>query len=213
LKQSHLNFILEAYGDRGPDRQPSATLSPGHSLLRMLAGSGGGQFMAEAFKITPETMNALWRQPRGLDVVRESSFLNVPLSEMVGGPLSLLLYGMVQQNVARPLTGEEDGMLWAASRQGFEEFRRGNFDMLRVAQLGMAFRGDTGRLGWGGLAEKLPPPLRGPMAYFLAFQFENLKKGDEAMKLWQLAAQDAPPDSTLKKLVAQELGKRTRTEK
>ena len=46
------------------------------------------------------------------------------------------------------------------------------------------------------------------MAYFLAIQFENLNKGDEALKLWELAVKDAPADSALKKLTAQELEKR-----
>jgi len=213
LKQSHLDAILEAYGERGEDAKAGTTPSAAQSLLQVLAGSGGVRLMAEAFKMTPAAMNALWRQPRGLDVARTTAFLNVPLSQIAGGPLSLLLYGMVQQGVPRPLTDEEDRILWETSRRGFEEFRKGNFGITKVGQLGMAFRGQTGRLGWGGLTADLVPDIRGPMAYFLAFQFENLNKGDEAVKLWQLALKDAPADSALKKLAAQELEKRSRKEK
>ena len=45
------------------------------------------------------------------------------------------------------------------------------------------------------------------------FILHRLNKGDEAVKLWQLALKDAPADSALKKLAAQELEKRSRKEK
>ncbi|MCY3023104.1 MAG: protein kinase [Planctomycetota bacterium] len=206
LQQEHMDTILAAYGERGEgSRAASSKASTLFDMLRSVYESAGSDLMATAFDITPETIVKLWQQPRGREVTRAVAFQSVPLSDLVGGPMCLLLYGTAQRGMPRPLTDDEDKILWDAAWKGFGGLRDGKLGLPQIAQLGMAFMGETGSLGWGGLAAKLSPDVRGPMAYFLGYRFEVLARGDDALAFWQMALKDAPAGSALRQLAEREL--------
>ncbi|MGD0093770.1 MAG: hypothetical protein ABSE73_28005, partial [Planctomycetota bacterium] len=205
LKRAHLDAILDVYGDTEAQANPTSAVQ---ALLRNLYQSGGSQILAEGFKLTPESAIALWQNPHGRAVARAQAFLNVPLGEIVGGPMCLFWLGMVQSAVARPLSAEEDALLWEAGKLGFERLKQGKLSITHIAQLAMSFStGETGMLGWGGLAKALPPEVRGPFGYFLGFRLEALGKGSEALGVWRAALKDAPPNSLLQKLAGELLKK------
>ena len=69
-----------------------------------------------------------------------------------------------------------------------------------MLQLALSWKGTTNFLGWGGLAPKLEPSLRGPIALVLGHQYRRLNKPADSLAAFKIAAADAPEGSTLRKL-------------
>ncbi|MCY3019784.1 MAG: hypothetical protein NTW87_12240, partial [Planctomycetota bacterium] len=187
LQQKHANLILDAYTEK-----------VGSELLRGL------------LKVTPETLGPMWRGPRGLDCAQDIAFRRVPFPDMVGSSAALLLYDAGCRALKRTLSGEQDEFLWKTARAGFETYRKGEVGMIEAGQFATAYKGVTGFFGWSGLAGRLTPEHRGPAAYFLAFHYEDIGQPDDATMLWQTALTDAPANSVLRKLAADELRRRNR---
>ena len=60
-----------------------------------------------------------------------------------------------------------------------------------MLQLALSWKGTTNFLGWGGLAPKLEPSLRGPIALVLGHQYRRLNKPADSLAAFKIAAADA----------------------
>jgi len=76
-----------------------------------------------------------------------------------------------------------------------------------MVALAMAWKGQTGALGWGNAAESLKDrkEIRGPLAYVLGHRLIRLGRQEEAAELLRFALADAPPDSRLARLAQEDL--------
>jgi len=204
LKQRHLDLILDTYGEKGATRGGKAD-SPVQMLLKVYYDSMSSDVMTTVFKVTPETLIPLWHEPCGINVAKDLALRRVPLNEVAAGPICLLVYDIVRRSSGRPLTDTEDKVLWDAAHAWFEGFRQGKISMTQLLQVGTTYSGMTDNLGWGGLAGKLSPEVRGPLAYFFGLYYQTGGKLDETLMFLQTAQKDAPAGSPLRKLAEDEL--------
>jgi hypothetical protein len=175
-------------------------------LTRSEPGASGPQDMARSMlNLTPASMTSILRSPRGLAFARDAAFLRVPFGELIEGPACLLAHRILSGGSSRKLAPEADELAWETSRQWTAAYRKGKVSFAQLVQLGMSYRGSTDLFGWAGLAPKLAPEMRGPIAYFLGFQYEALKRPEDAAKFWRQAQRDAPEGSGLRRLAAEEL--------
>jgi len=72
-----------------------------------------------------------------------------------------------------------------------EAFRKGELSKPQMLQLALSWKGTTNFLGWGGLAPKLEPSLRGPIALVLGHQYRRLNKPADSLAAFKIAAADA----------------------
>jgi len=204
LQQAHLDAIVASFSPRGSN-DPKKAASPAELMLQAIAQQGGGQFAKELFDISSESLVALWSHERGRSASRDLAFQRVPLYEIVGGQARLLLNHSFGRFLGGKPTETQDKLLDTWTRDFFDDMRAGKITNTTIAQFGAAYIGMTGNMGWGGLARKLRPEVRGPAAYFLAFHLESRDKKDVAETLWKSAYKDGREGDPLRPLAAAEL--------
>jgi hypothetical protein len=105
---------------------------------------------------------------------------------------------------ARPLSKDEDQLLWELTQSLLEAYLREQFKDEYLLNASWAWNGHPGPIGWEGLAQFMEsiPQCRGPLAYVFTCHFENLGKKAEAAQILATAKRDAPPGSLLEKVIA-----------
>jgi hypothetical protein len=136
------------------------------------------------------------------------AFLQLSPQEHHRSYLRVLAYEKLRQDLCdgKP-TDDQDEVLWQAVTGLGNMFFERKFGTAQVLPLGLAWKGTTGVFGWGALESALPAEVRGPAAYGFGLRCVRLKQPADARKLFRVAAANAPGDSALSRLAAEELAK------
>lgn len=197
------NLILGSLTDAMSDEQASRLSR--HLCDSFTAGSVFSS-MGGLMKIPPAVIRQAWRTPRGRETARKLAFRQAPMADFVRLPALVLIAETVRQGAFRSdWTDEQEAEVWRTLDETSQNFFRGAFDVSQAVSIAMTWKGTTNFLGWGGLANRLPPEQRGRWAYLLAHRLRTLGKNDEARSLLKTAAADSRPGSVLHRLASQEL--------
>ena len=180
------------------------------AIVQGLAASFGSEEFATQvsawMKVTPAIMRGTWTSPRGKEWARRMAYLDLTPVEYYWTPPRLLVYEKLRHDLHDgTATPDQDEALWQATVKVCEAFRTGEITKPQIFQLALTWRGTTNVLGWGGIAPRLKPETRGPVAYLFGLRFRKLGKPAEAAAMFKTAAADAPAGSPLKKLAEAEL--------
>jgi tetratricopeptide (TPR) repeat protein len=156
--------------------------------------------------VPPGALKNMWTSPRGRDYAQRIAFRSLPFRDNVRVPVLLLAHEMFREG-AFPvsLNADQDAVLWSVLQLGLDDFTRNKLGKAQLLQLGLTWKGTTNFLGWAGVAPKLDPKLRGPLAYVMGHRFLVLEKPGEAEMFFQTAVKDGKDDALLKRLGEVEL--------
>ena len=202
------DMVLCAWSGQGDD---AAFARKFRNLLALFSQGSLPAESVRLLRMPPTVVRDVWKTPRGREVVRRSLFRESSLREAAVSPILLLEVGYLREGAMPAMTAAEEEVLWKGLDGLFELYRAGKLPQARLLQLGLAWKqGVTGFLGWGSVAPVLPPDVRGPIAYALAFHLEKLGQKDDARKLFlsvgKLAAKGSPLEG-LARAQAERLGK------
>ncbi len=179
----------------------SATVLASFSLSRAGLGS-----LVQLIPLPPAALRDMWRSPRGRDYARKIAFKSISFRDYKRAPLFLLAYEIARAGAfAAELSPEQDTLLWKLAEDVYELFIQGKLGKTQLVQLGLAWHGSAGGLGWGAVARVLPPAQRGPLAHVLGHRYLRLKRPKDAETFFGTALADASANPPLKKLAQAEL--------
>ena len=180
------------------------------SLLKQFQSAVGEESMfgKSSVLIRPSaaTLRKAFQTPRGREIARRIAFRQVSLPEYLRLPAyplgaQFLIDGA---GLVAP-TPDQETLVWKLIEEGGEMYFRGQIPPTMIVSIGLAWKGQTGFLGWGGV---LAPNIRGPAAYLIGLRYVRvLKKPADAVKLFQTARDDAVPGSPLRTLAEAELAR------
>jgi hypothetical protein len=164
--------------------------------------------IAATVQISPTVLRGMWSSPRGREMARQITFLNLHPAELTRLPLRLIGYEKFRQDLlgGKP-SPEQDEILWQAVLRFSDLCFDAKLNKVQVFSLALAWKGTSGALGWGSIAPVLPADVRGPLAYGLGLRYLKLNKPADARMLFRTAVADAPADSSLARLAAEELAR------
>jgi len=160
--------------------------------------------------LTPERMAKIVREagnrPRARELSRQVAFRELPLDKLIRGAVVLTAAQLADEMLFEGRMSPEQEQLVAELAHEFHAaYFEGRLSRGQIMQLIFAWRGLTNTVGWAGVAPALEPPLRGPLAYLLGHRLSVLGQQDQAIALFRTAADDAEPDSLLRRLTEAEL--------
>jgi tetratricopeptide (TPR) repeat protein len=161
----------------------------------------------EVYRPPASVFREAYRTPHGKEAARRQAFRLVTLAEFVRLPEQPLLAEMMRQGSLpnRP-TPEQDDLLWEAAGGLLDLYLGGRLSTAQVFQLGLAWKGQAGPLGWEGVKGTLPAAVRGPLAYIAGCRYVNVRNQPaDAEKMFRTALADAAPGSPLARLAQAEL--------
>jgi len=155
-----------------------------------------------------------WRSRRGHEYARRIAFRDISYGEMLSVQVVLGTFEGCRAGAFGPgeLSAQEDALLWKLFNDISRAQRSGELAHEQVVKLLTAWAGSTGPFGWAGLAPKLTPEVRGPLAYVMGRRYLRLKKPGDAAMYFRTAQKEAPRDSDLWRLAEKELGRLVRKE-
>jgi tetratricopeptide (TPR) repeat protein len=155
-----------------------------------------------------KALRATWRSPRGREYARRIALRDVSHEEMLSVQAILGAYeGCRLGAFPGELTAEEDALLWRLFNDIYRSQARGEMTQGHIVSILAAWNGATGAFGWGGLAEKLPKRLKGPLAHVFGRRSLQLKRQADALMYFRLVKAEAAQDSPLWRLAESELKK------
>ena len=150
----------------------------------------------------------MWLTPRGRQCARRIAFLDLSRAEYYRLPFALYGHEYLRQNAfSRQPTDEEDDVLWQAVHALLQAYCEEKIDLPQAISLGLAWKGGTGAMGWQGVSDALEPSLRAQAAFVLGHRYRRLGKPAEAAMFFGVAFNDAPTDSSLRRLAKAELNR------
>jgi hypothetical protein len=177
----------------------------------------GDAFMAQVSSLlrpSPVVLRGTWRTANGKEAARRIAFLDAAPAEYYCLPvISGIAERFRQDALGGETTPEQEEVVWRATRTCYEQVRTGKLKPAQLVPLALAWKGNTGLIGWSGVAPQLDPALRGPLAYVFGRHCLHLNGPEgkarraDAMLFFRAARKDAPPASSLAKLVQQELAR------
>ena len=161
-----------------------------------------GVVVQEAKKLVPRTlMRDMWLTPRRRTCARHLAFQDVTFAESQRIPWLLAPYESIRQAVfPGDLSADQDQVLWQLVSELHKAYTTEKVSMFQLGALLLTWKGNTGLLGWQGVAANLPGSLRGPLAYVIGRRYQQLKKPKEAESFYRTALKDALADSALHRL-------------
>ena len=186
------------------------------ALLNQVAlggeGSQAGVLTSEVFRsfVRPELVTSvirnMFRTPRGRQYARQITFREIPFAECVRAPVLLAVSEVLRQGaMPENLSDEQETILWGVVEEGYRAvFQAGTLDKSHILQFGFAWKGMTNYLGWAGVAPRLDPRFRGPLAYVMGHRYLRLQRPQDAVMLFRTARDDAPAISPLRQLAQAE---------
>jgi tetratricopeptide (TPR) repeat protein/predicted Ser/Thr protein kinase len=178
------------------------------SVTLLTAGRGDSMVgqMLKSFRLPPETLRAMWRTPRGRAYARKIAFRDLTFPEFIRGPVYLTGVEILRLGaLAGPASPEQEELIWGAVQDMFNGLTSGKVEKFQFLQVGLAWKGQVGQLGWAGVSGKLAPSLRGPLAYLLGHRYLRLNRPADAPMFFRTALADAAPGSALQRLAQAEL--------
>jgi tetratricopeptide (TPR) repeat protein len=198
-----LHGILASLCDELPDREAEAMWQ---QLLAVLAESRLAGEVGASMRPSPAVLRGMWRTPRGRECARRIAFQQGTLADHQRTPLIVLVAEMGRHTaLGGEATPAQEELLWQATRATLEAFFQGKVTHVQAMQLALTYKGTTGFLGWGGVAPRLKPGLRGPLAYFFGHLYLRRKQRGEAATFFRTALKDAPAGSPLERLARDEI--------
>lgn len=149
-----------------------------------------------------------WRNRRGREFARGYALRTLPVAEAVRGPALLIAYSTMRllvlgaDRLDEELPPEVDELVWNWTLDMHAAYVDGRLHELQIVQLVQTFKGVSGVLGWQGLALGLPDSVRAPLAYAFGWHFQRLGLRNEALRLFNEAA-EATDDPRLTELARQ----------
>ncbi len=197
------HLILASLCDELPDAEADKAF---RMVLDMLGNGSFVSQMIRAIKIHPSVVREMWRSPRGRDVARRMAFLDLAPRDYFRHPISLCATQKFRQDlVTGEPSAELDEQLWQTAKELIEGVVTGRLRKTQVIQIGLAYKGVSGALGWEGVAPTLEPGLRGKVAYLLGLRYTRLNRSREAQACFQTAVAVASANSILRRLAQAEL--------
>jgi tetratricopeptide (TPR) repeat protein len=197
------NLIMASLADDLSEQEADLTFQ---KLVEAMAGDSVPVKLAAMFKVSGSLFRDMWRSPRGRLYAQSIACRNLSFADHFRVPALLLMAEKFHQDaVPGKLSPEQDDILWNAVTTGFEAFTKGKLDQVQIMQLALTWKGTSNFLGWGGVAGKLEPSFRGPMAYVMGHRFLRLNKQKEAVTFFRTALDDAPANSPLRRLAQAEI--------
>src|SRR5262249_20160016 len=134
--------------------------------LALFGGDAPAQQMATVFRVPPAALREMWHTERGREMARQIVFRTRSYPEVRRGPLRLVGWEFSRREAfGGKFTPEQDAVVWEAWQGVAELYAGGKLGKTQGVQLGLAWQGTTGFLGWGAVAPKLPPADRARLAY------------------------------------------------
>jgi tRNA A-37 threonylcarbamoyl transferase component Bud32/tetratricopeptide (TPR) repeat protein len=149
-----------------------------------------------------------WRRPRGRELARRIAYGELTYHERAALPLRLIFCEIARQGA----TGEDirpalDTYLWETAGRFLSRYATGEIADGDLLFLILAWAGNAGALGWGGVASRLEPSLRADAAYMFGHRFLRLGQAEQAREFFATALRDAPPDAPVRPLAEAELAR------
>ncbi len=104
-----------------------------------------------------------FRTPRGREAARRHAFALASLTEWLrlpGNALGVQL--LVDGSLPGGASAEQEALLWQLADDATAHFSQGRFGKTDLLQLGLAWKGQAGTFGWGGVQKSLPVQLLRP---------------------------------------------------
>ncbi len=186
------NIIMVSLGDEPLSGEESQRLlARGLSRLNLSADT----------RQRPLDLKEMWQTPRGRDIAGKIAFHEVAFSESVRLPFLLAVSETMRRGAfAGELAADQDALLWKLSEELFELWVHDKLSQTQVLQLGLAWKGVTGFLGWDAVAPTLPAAQRGPLAYVFGQRLLRRSQPREARTLLTTARDLAGPGTALRRL-------------
>ncbi len=200
---SVMHLIMAALTDSLTDADAAGALE------QLVGGAGTSTPIAQAaavVKVPPAALRTAWLTPRGRAFVHRLARRDLSYAESVHVPPLLVAMETVRHGcLDRPLTPDEDEVLWQLVGDLFTAYRAGKVNAAQLFQMAQTWRGSTNFLGWAGLAPSLEPRLRGPLAYFAGHRYRRLGKAAEVERFFRAALTDAADRPALRRIAQAEL--------
>ncbi len=191
----------------------SLTEEDGQQFLKLLTSneSGGSLVAMGTSLVTPQTvleaLQDMWRSPRGRQAAHDFAFETISMRHRLKMPMVLMGQAFVRSKAfGGVVSDEQDELLWQImTRSHSDLLEGGKLKMPQLMQLGIAWKGTTNFLGWGGVAPSLDPEYRAMVAWMLGHRFLLLGRRDDAVKFFETAVRDATADSLTARLSLNDL--------
>lgn len=184
-------------------------------LIDKLQGDSSGSMTRVARGVvSPETLlpaaRSIFQSRYGQDLVWRMASGELFDSEVTQLLVVLSAFELVRQGAFHgQMTPEQEDLLYSAANDLYRAYTRfGRINVLQAGQAALAWKGNIGVLGWGGLAATLTPDLRGPLAYIVAHRVLARAPGtppEQIRAIFRTALTDAAPESLLSRLAARDL--------
>ena len=100
---------------------------------------------------------------------------------------------------------EQEDMIWRTMESLFDEIvLNGRVKATQIAQLGLAWKGVTNFIGWGGVAPQLEPEMRAQLAWLMAYRALLKGNSSQAVTYFETVIRDTK-DTSLRQLAEADL--------
>src|SRR6202007_1871471 len=162
--------------------------------------------MARSVEVPPAVIRNAFRSPRAVALARQTAFNTLPFPDFARGLVRLVMQEYIQdQAFGTDLSTDQDELTWRLTGDSLSLYAEGKVGNVQMLQLALTWKGVTGFLGWASVAPKLPPEVRGPLAYVFGFRLLRRNQPADAEAMFRTAVADAPADSPLRRLAQAEL--------
>ena len=187
--------------------QPADTQGVVKMVIKRAVGQVTVGALQDLFQLPPALLCQAWQSPAGLATAEKMACKNIPWPDYFKAYPVVIGYTLLRENaLPRQVSPEQDQFAWDLMEDLWR--RHHTTDTLSrdmMLSLALTWKGTTNFLGWSGVAPKLEPSFRGPIAYIMGHRYLRLNYPDSARDFFQTALKNAPPNSTLARLAQAEI--------
>lgn len=153
------------------------------------------------------TLRQMWLSPRGRRYAEDIAFERLNTRDRARVLPLLVVSTYIAQNAFQgELGARQEEVVWALLDNLLTQVMdTGTLSSAQLMQLALTWKGTTNLLGWGGIAPRLAPEVRGPLAYVFAHRFLRLGNSAQARKFLQAALEDSSPEAPLHQVAEADL--------
>ncbi len=175
-------------------------------LQTRLASMPGTDRILDQFPLNVSMFTQCCHSQPGYANIERAACGNLTITEEVRGFLVVTAYQMIMDGAFGNAASEDQReFALQLTQSGFRAYAENQLSLPIFLQLGMAWKGVPAPLGWQFLFSGIPEPMRPGTAYLLGKRFERKQNLETAKTLWQLAKEQAAPDSLVHRLTTAEL--------
>ena len=200
-----LHMVLGSLAASITDQEAEAILA---ALFARVGTSSILSQVASTIRVSPDIVRDMWRTPRGKELARKMAYLDLSQADYFHYPLYLTIVEKFKREaMTPPVVTVQEEIIWDNVVTLGDAFFAGEINKTHILQLALAYKGTTNFLGWGGVAPKLQPKQRAPIAYLLGHRSIRLDRPADALMYFRTAVADAPAETPLGRLAREELKK------